>query len=114
MPNFSGAFRKTAFAQTAADFASVACALERYRIAHGTFPDSLEQLTAPGNSAAPIVGKLPSDIMDGQPLHYRRTPNGSYLLYSAGWNQKDDGGAIPTRKWEFDIPLSGDWVWRPL
>jgi hypothetical protein len=127
MPGFANALRKTAFAQTCADSAAIACALERYRRAHGVFPASLDDLTAKGNTPSTLSHKLPSDVINGQPLHYRLTENGRYVLYSVGWNEKDDGGTIVTRKDEFrlvkhahevfgqgDATTSGDWVWRPL
>jgi hypothetical protein len=44
--------------------------------------------------------------------------DGTYLLYSDGWNEKDDGGVVVMRK---DDPKKvdakeGDWVWslKPL
>jgi hypothetical protein len=39
---------------------------------------------------------------------YRRTDNGSFVLWSVGWNEKDDGG-VPG-KTLFD-EKQGDWVW---
>jgi len=52
-------------------------------------------------------------IMNGQPFHYQFHPDGTYLLYSVGWNQTDDGGKIAYKK---DNPKvmdydEGDWVW---
>ena len=38
------------------------------------------------------IEKLPHDIINGQPLHYRRTDDGQFVLYSVGWDEKDDGG----------------------
>lgn len=60
-----------------------------------------------------FITRLPHDVINGQPLKYRRTDNGSFLLYSVGWNEKDDGGSVVLSKdgkkinWE-----EGDWVWR--
>src|SRR5437868_12116655 len=39
LPGFGNLLRKTAFAQTAADLAAISCALERYRLARGQYPD---------------------------------------------------------------------------
>jgi hypothetical protein len=127
MPGFANALRKTAFAQTCADSAAIACALERYRRAHGVFPASLDDLTANGKWPSTLGHKLPSDVINGQPLHYRLTEDGRYVLYSVGWNEKDDGGTIVSKKDEFrlvkrahevfgegDATTGGDWVWRPL
>jgi len=30
----------------------------------------------------------------GQPLHYRRANAGQFVLYSVGWNERDDGGVV--------------------
>ncbi len=46
--------------------ARMAIALERYRLAHGEFPESLDAL------APQFMEKIPHDIINGQPLHYRR------------------------------------------
>ncbi len=56
------------------------------------------------------------DLFDGHPLRYRRADDGRYLLYSIGWNTKDDGGKMESPKtgewkaqWSKD---KGDWVWE--
>ena len=49
------------------------------------------------------------DPISGQPCHYRRTEAGQFILYSVGWDEKDDGGT-PGRNL-FD-EKEGDWVWR--
>ena len=54
-----------------------------------------------------FIAKLPHDIIGGQPLKYRRTADGQFVLYSIGWNEKDDGG-VPGK-----TDTEGDWVWRP-
>ena len=94
---------KTAMAQTAADQAALACALERYRLANGQFPETLEAL------APQFLSPLPHDLLTGQPHKYRRTGDGQFVLYSVGWNEKDDGGT--PGKVLFD-EKEGDWVWR--
>jgi hypothetical protein len=56
---------------------------------------------------------VPGDLLDGEPLKYRRTKTG-YVLYSVGWNEKDDGGttAMSTDKKAPGLDLDeGDWVW---
>ena len=74
------------------DLARVAIALERYRLAHGEYPESLDALSPQ------FIDKLPHDIINGQPLHYRRTSDGQFVLYSVGWNETDDGGEVGLRK----------------
>jgi hypothetical protein len=105
-PAISKAVQKFATIQAQVDLARVACALERFRLAHGNYPESLDAL------APQFIEKLPHDIINGQPLHYRRTDDGQFVLYSVGWDEKDDGGQIIADKngrvgWE-----KGDWVWR--
>ena len=78
--------RGFAFAQTSVDQARVACALERHRLANGEYPNALDVL------APRFIEKIPHDIINDQPLHYRRMEDGQFLLYSVGWNGKDDGG----------------------
>jgi len=97
-----------AFAQASLDLARVACALERFRLAHGDYPATL------GLLSPQLIEKLPPDLIDGQPLRYRCTDGGQFLLYSVGWNGTDDGGR-PVRKqssWDSGLDLEkGDWVW---
>jgi len=103
----SNATHQYAQAQVWVDEARIACALERYRLAHGAYPGSLDAL------APACIDALPHDIMNGQPYHYQLRPDGTYLLYSVGWNQTDDGGKVVYKK---DNPnqvdyTQGDWVW---
>jgi hypothetical protein len=107
-PAFGGAVRKTAYGQESVDLARVAMALERYRLAHGTYPETLDVLPPQ------FISKLPQDIINGEPLHYRRTADGRFVLYSVGWNETDDGGVVVLSKGSsprVDIN-KGDWVWR--
>jgi hypothetical protein len=97
---------KFAEAQTFADVAQVACALERYRLAQGGYPETLEAL------APQYIDKLPHDIINGQPLNYRHTDGGNYIVYSVGWNEKDDGGKLGLTKGGTIDNKTGDWVWN--
>jgi hypothetical protein len=107
LPSIAKVSEKIAFAQAAADTAAIACALERYRRNEGKFPDALASLIPE------FMSQLPLDVLNGQPLKYRRTEDGLYVLYSAGWNETDDGGKVEvTRGGELDRQR-GDWVWRP-
>ena len=94
--------------QSYADLARVAIALERYRLAHGQYPESLEPLEPQ------YISALPHDVINGQPLKYRHAADGQFVLYSVGWNETDDGGVVILNKGanpgvNFD---DGDWVWR--
>jgi hypothetical protein len=111
LPPLEREAKTCARAQASVDLARVACALERFRLANGSFPESLDALVPT------YIQKLPHDVINGQPLHYRRTSDGSFLLYSVGWNEKDDGGKrdpIPATQYRssLDQPsVTGDWVW---
>jgi len=94
-----------AYAQTQIDEALVACALERCRQVHGEYPETLDAL------APQYLARMPHDLINGQPLHYHLTPSGSYVLYSVGWNETDDGGLVV---WNSDGQVDitkGDWAW---
>ena len=105
-PNFTKAWRTTAHNQTLVDQAQIACALERYRLAHGEYPESLAALVPQ------FIEKIPHDIIGGRPLHYRRSPDGTFLLYSIGWDEKDDGGVVVRDSNGNEDLGSGDWVWQ--
>jgi len=108
VPNFSRACQNVARTQTLVNEATVACALDRYRAAHGDFPETLDSLV-PG-----FIKKLPTDLIGGQALRYRRKSSADFLLYSVGWNETDDGG-VAVRNTNGSIVLEkGDWVWDPL
>jgi hypothetical protein len=98
---------KLAHAQATVDLAAVACALERHRLAHQKYPETLAELVPA------FLEKIPADLIDGQPLRYRRTDDGLFLLYAIGWNANDDGGDVAFlaggRAFE---TKEGDWVWR--
>jgi hypothetical protein len=100
---------KAALAQTAADQAALACALERYRLANEQFPENLTALVPR------FIDKLPLDVITGEPLKYCRADDGKFVLYSVGWNEKDDGGTIARIKGapnKVQDVTQGDWVWQ--
>jgi hypothetical protein len=107
LPALSRVLLKTALAQTGADCAALACALERYRLARGQFPESL------GALVPEFISQAPHDVINGQPLNYHRTPDGQYVLYSVGWDATDQGGVIGRGKNGQSVDhMTGDWVWR--
>jgi hypothetical protein len=96
---------KFAFGQASVNLARTAMALERYRLARGAFPESLDAL------APQFIAEVPHDVIGGQPLKYRREADGSFVLYSVGWNEKDDDGVAAFDK-DGSVDLqTGDWVW---
>lgn len=116
LPALTRCSSRFAHAQAAADMARIACALERHRLARGNFPDALAALTPQW------LEKIPHDVLSGQPLKYRRTDDGQFVLYSVGWNQTDDGGKLGSPNQEaapgkirgaFGLKTTdGDWVWQ--
>ena len=103
IPALDGAIEKTAECQTHVNQTLIACALERYRIAHGSYPASLDALVPE------FLAKLPNSPITGKPLNYSLKPDGSFLLWSDGWNLKSLSGKPGEFKGD------GDIVWnQPL
>ena len=91
------------YGHTSLQLTRLDCALERHRVDKGAYPETLAALLPKYFDA------LPHDVIDGQPLRYRRTDDGRFLLYSVGMNGTDDGGATG-EKTSFRDHL--DWTWR--
>ena len=106
MPNYTKAMQTAAYNQTLANQAQIVCALERFKLAHGNYPATLSELMPE------FIEKIPHDIVGGEPLHYQRTADGKFLLYSIGWNETDDGGVIAKDKSGSENKTQGDWVWK--
>jgi len=108
LPALQKALQKSARMQTYVDDARIACALERYRLAEGKLPESLDAL------APRFINQIPTDVIDGKPLRWRRDGNGGYVLYSVGWNRTDDGGElawVKQKKGSEVDSAKGDWAW---
>jgi len=97
LPTLDNMGPRIAKAETYRRLARLACRLEEYRIAHNHYPEKLDDL--PG-----LPAHLNQEVLSEQPLHYQRKDDG-YVLYSLGWNQKDDGGI-----YTHDAQM-GDWPW---
>ena len=83
--------------------AATACAVERYRLAHGTLPEDLDALVPTFMAAVPI-----DPFRDDQgPISYRIREDGSYVIYSWGQNRRDDHAITPEKgnNW-----TTGDWT----
>ena len=108
IPNYTKAEQVAAYNQTMVNEAQIACALERYKLANGNYPETLDAL------APQFIEKIPHDIIGGQPLLYRLTDDGKFLLYSVGWNETDDGGKESPHNQYGGITdyTHGDWVWK--
>ena len=103
LPALHNVPRRAAAAQIAVDEAAIACALERYRLSNGQYPENLDALLPN------FISSLPNDVISGGPYKYHRTHDGQFVLYSVGWNETDDGG-VPGNTLFDD--QKGDWVWQ--
>ena len=83
--------------------AAVACALELCRRATGHFPDTMDKLV-PG-----YLPRIPVDPTTGRDFPYRVQADGSYLLYSVGFDRVDQGGKVDLNT-DRD-PSDLDWPW---
>ena len=103
IPSITIVEKKFLYTHTTLQLTTLACALERCRLAEGAYPETLASLVPR------YVSALPHDVMNGEPLHYRRTADGKFLLYSVATNGTDDGGAIGEKKQD---ATQLDWAWR--
>lgn len=85
-------------AETYRRLARIACRLEQFRIAHGKYPDTLDQI--PG-----LPAHLNQEVLSDAPLRYQRKAE-TYQLYSIGWNQIDDNATTSKE------PDQADWPWQ--
>lgn len=99
LPGQIGGAFLAARTQTFINLTRTAIALELYRNERGEYPESLYVLK-PGTPDG-----VPLDLITGRPFLYRRNEDGSFSLWSVGWNEKDEGGRIEKK------PAEGDWVW---
>ena len=93
--------------QATIDQALIVTALESHRLAKGSYPASLAALSPEW------LATVPGDWFSDAELVYRRDNDGTFMLYSIGYNETDDGGRYvfgeSKRKaiqWE-----DGDWPW---
>jgi len=99
--DFTRACQNTAHAQTEINQALLACALERYHLAHGEYPPILDALIPQ------FLIRIPHDVIGGRAPIYSRATGGTYMLYSIGWKGIDHGGV----RGKSSPNLDGDWVW---
>lgn len=84
------------------DCAIAALGVERFRLAEGRLPETLEQLVPKFINAVPI------DPFDGKPLRYKRLDKG-YTIYSIGEDSEDNGGTPKSKVQKdekFDLPFT--------
>lgn len=82
---------------TRCTLATIARDLRAYKVAHGAFPDILDELVPE------YLASVPIDRFSGNPLCYRKAGEG-FAVYSVGNNRTDDGGVDD--EWK-----NGDILW---
>jgi hypothetical protein len=86
------AFQKVAQAEQRADTrlacAQAGLAAERFRLTHGRWPASLAELVE-----HKLLGAVPEDLFDGQPLRFRATQDG-IVIWSIGKDLSYQGDAL--------------------
>jgi hypothetical protein len=102
LPALTKSSWKFSRAQATANQVALACALERYHKTHRAYPESLTALVPA------YLAEIPNEAISTNAMRYLRNGDG-YILYSAGWDGVDDGGALLSGK---PYAQKGDWVWR--
>ena len=95
---------KVSQTQAALDQSAIVAALERYRLAKGSYPEKLTALRPK------FIAKIPGDLFHDQGLVYRINEDDSFTLYSTGYNGTDDGGEFFISGESIDF-AKGDWPW---
>jgi hypothetical protein len=87
-------------------------ALQRFQLEKGEFPESLHELINEG-----YLDTLATDPCSDRPLMYEKTQD-DFILYSAGYNFKDDGGKLPfpgaSHRVKWGTDRGGDAILWPL
>ena len=104
VPTYTRVLAKFDRLQVLEDLTKTACSLERYWLEHGEYPGDLASLVPT------YLSEIPKDLMNGQPLRYRKRDDGWFDLYSVGEDQEDDRGvyvpaAIGEREHDLPWPL---------
>jgi hypothetical protein len=86
--------------------AAAALAAERYRLAKGRWPESLDALVPA------FLAEVPADPFDGRPLRLRRLPDG-LVIYSVGPDRTDDGGKLDRKQSVAPGADIGFQLWDP-
>lgn len=96
IPNLQGITNQSAQLQDQIQQIRTACALERYRLRNGRYPEELSALVPE------FLTALPTDISTLRPLRYRREGSG-FVLWTPGWNEKDEGGSGDDLVWKKQV-----------
>jgi hypothetical protein len=82
--------------------ARIGMRIQRFRMANGTLPPSLDELVDDKLVA------IPNDLYAGKPLIYHKLPDG-FVVYSAGDNATDDGGEEQPDQQEHETRFEVHW-----
>jgi hypothetical protein len=86
--NMPGVLKRFQIRQAVVRCMLVGLAAERYRLKHGAWPVAPTELVP-----AFLPSPLPADPFDGQPLRFKRLPDG-VVIYSVGADRVDDRGQV--------------------
>lgn len=109
-PNLNTAITALITTENSRQQTITAIALERHRLKFGSYPDTLEKLIPD------FLDKIPQDPMDGRPMRYRLTNDGTFTLWSVGFDGQDNGGdpSMPDPKKQSFPKDSRDLVWPKI
>lgn len=113
MPTIARVISRSAYVQSVNDLAVAAVALESYSLKHQSYPSELDELTPD------ILPRKPLDHMNGKPVLYKRTNDGEFVLWTLGFDGRDDHGvtfvgssASSNQSSLSQFDYKGDWVWQ--
>jgi hypothetical protein len=92
VPTFNKAFELVYRTRTFHEATVITLTLQRYKLKHGQYPESLSQLHERG-----YLHSIPLDPFSDKPLVYKKTDEG-FMLYSVGLDFEDDGGVLGTNR----------------
>jgi len=106
IPALSNIQEKAIHIQVKLELAKVAIDLERFYLKHGSYPDSLDDLSPTYRLTPPL------DPMTQKALSYRRNEGGGFEMFSVGMNGTDDGGKHIKKPKRNQTNPPDDLLWR--
>lgn len=93
IPNWTKALQALFRQESKIQMARAAIAIKRHQLKYGRAPESLAKLVPE------FLRETPVDYMTGRPLLFACNADGSFALYSAGDNGRDDDGLVDDVVW---------------
>lgn len=112
-PMMTKIVQRAAYAEGVVQMMRTACSLEAFYLVHGTYPETLTELTDENGKPVPVT----VNPMTNGPVSYQRTEDGRYRLWMTGPDKEDDGGKRvldsknPEKTKLYEPGYEGDWVW---